>query len=593
MVLVEELSDVSSPTNEANQAYSYDDDDDDGSLTPSMVFDQIMGISLMLPFHEHPVYNHYSSTGQCDGCPELRENGLHGYNCNTCGLTVHKECAESSPEINHPSHQRHPLMLLTHGLPQEAEDDKCRLCGEKVGKLVYHCSICDFSLDLFCARNPLSLVVYFRKGHEHTLTLMPRLIRFTCNACGLESDRSPYICPQCDFMIHEDCIYLPRVISIIRHEHRISRTYFLGSGDWKCGVCRRRMDGRYGAYSCSICPDYAVHSRCAMRRDVWDGRELEDEPEDIEECEEPFRVVSDGVINHFSHREHDLRLEDGLTNRHDENIRCRACVRPVYANTFYSCMQCDDFILHETCANLPRKKRHVLHNHQLTLYPDDNIVMDFPMLRGVFLCSACRRLCSGFRYECCNIKLDVRCGSISEPFFYECHPHPLFQTSLDSKVCVTCKEESDYVLTCMDCDYILDFKCATLPPTVRYKYDRHPLKLCYDGDKDMTSSYWCEICEKEMDQNIIFYTCESSGPTIHIECVLGDFRNVKPRLHFEFNKKKWEVALNGINRPGCYKCGFRCKGPFVAVSVDYDISYVCSLLCLWKGETLVYGSIRD
>lgn len=219
--------------------------------------------------------------------------------------------------------------------------------------------------------------------------------------------------------------------------------------------------------------------------------------------------------------------------------------------------------------------------------------MDFPMLRGVFLCSACGRLCSGFRYECCNIKLDVRCGSISEPFLYECHPHPLFQTSLDSKVCVTCKQESNYVLTCMDCDYVLDFKCATLPPTVRYKYDIHPLTLCYDGDKDMIDSYWCEICEREMDQNIIFYTCESSGPTIHIECVLGDFRYVKPRLCFEFNKKKWEVAVNGINRPGCYKCGFRCKGPFVAVSVNYTDSYVCSLLCLWKGETLVYDGIRD
>ncbi|KAH0929334.1 hypothetical protein HID58_015061 [Brassica napus] len=586
MVLVEELSDVTTSHGENDDVSSYDDDDD--SLTPSMVFDQIMGPTVMLASHEHPFYIHGSSNGHCDGCPERRDNGFFGYSCPTCDFTVHKECAESSPEINHPSHRRHPLTLFKHGLPLAAADDKCRLCGEKLGKLVYHCSICDFSIDLYCARNPLELVVHYPKGHEHILTLMPRLIRFTCNACGLESDRSPYVCPQCDFMIHEDCIYLPRVISIIRHRHRISRTYFLGSGDWTCGVCRRRVDGRYGAYCCSICPDYAVHSKCATRSDVWDGRELEDEPEENDECEEPFWVVSDGVINHFSHREHDLRLEDGLANILGEHTRCRACVRPVYSNSFYSCMHCDDFVLHETCANLPRKQRHVLHNHQLTLYNDDSIVMDFPSTRGVFLCSACDRLCSGFRYECCNIKLDVRCGSISEPFLYECHPHPLFQTSIGSKICAVCKQESVYVLSCLDCDFVLDFKCATLPNRVRYKYDRKPLSLCYDGDKDVTGSYWCEICEGEMDQKIMFYTCESYGSTIDIHCVLGDFRYVKPRLQFEFNGKKWKVALNGINRPGCYKCGFRCKGPFVAVRVDYDNGVVCSLSCLWKGDTFEF-----
>ncbi|KAF2569786.1 hypothetical protein F2Q68_00026941 [Brassica cretica] len=288
MVLVEELSYVPTSHGEDDDVSSYDDDDD--SLTPSIVFDQIMGPTVMLASHEHPFYIHGSSNGHCDGCPERRDNGLFGYSCPTCDLTVHKECAESSPEINHPSHQRHPLTLFKHGLPLAAADD---------------------NIDLYCARNPLELVVHYPKGHEHILTLMPRLIRFTCNACGLESDRSPYVCPQCDFMIHEDY--------------------------------------------------YAVHSKCATRSDVWDGRELEDEPEENDECEEPFWVVTDGVINHFSHREHDLRLEDGLANIHGEHTRCKACVRPVYSNSFYS-------------------------------------FMDIPSTRGVFLCSACDRLCSGFRW---------------------------------------------------------------------------------------------------------------------------------------------------------------------------------------------------
>lgn len=143
-------------------------------------------------------------------------------------MYLHKECAESPSEINHPSHTRHPLTLLTQGAPDDSHINSCRLCGGKFRRLIYHCSECEFSLDPVCARKPPPLIVDHLKGHEHVLTLMPRLIFFTCNACGMVGDRSPYVCPQCDFMIHKDCIYLPRVININRHHHRISRTYFLG-----------------------------------------------------------------------------------------------------------------------------------------------------------------------------------------------------------------------------------------------------------------------------------------------------------------------------------------------------------------------------
>lgn len=146
-------------------------------------------------------------------------------------MYLHKECAESPSEINHPSHTRHPLTLLTQGAPDDSHINSCRLCGGKFRRLIYHCSECEFSLDPVCARKPPPLIVDHLKGHEHVLTLMPRLIFFTCNACGMVGDRSPwspYVCPQCDFMIHKDCIYLPRVININRHHHRVSRTYFLG-----------------------------------------------------------------------------------------------------------------------------------------------------------------------------------------------------------------------------------------------------------------------------------------------------------------------------------------------------------------------------
>lgn len=95
-----------------------------------------------------------------------------------------------------------------------------------------------------------------------------------------------------------------------------------------------------------------------QNKKVWDGIELE-------EVIPPFEVVGDNLIKHFSHENHILRLErDGTTL--DGKTRCEACVSPVYSDPIYSCEQCD-FILHQTCANLPMKKRLPFSNTQFKL----------------------------------------------------------------------------------------------------------------------------------------------------------------------------------------------------------------------------------
>uniref|UniRef100_A0A0D2ZWT4 DC1 domain-containing protein n=1 Tax=Brassica oleracea var. oleracea TaxID=109376 RepID=A0A0D2ZWT4_BRAOL len=118
--------------------------------------------------------------------------------------------------------------------------------------------------------------------HEHQLHLVPRLIDFTCNACGTQGNRNPYFCLPCNFMIHRECIDLPRVININRHDHLISYTPRLGHGEWKCRVFRKKVEGFYGAYSCSKCATFAVHARCATRTGVWDMVEREGTPEEEE-----------------------------------------------------------------------------------------------------------------------------------------------------------------------------------------------------------------------------------------------------------------------------------------------------------------------
>ncbi|CAL9247382.1 unnamed protein product [Arabidopsis halleri] len=346
-----------------------------------------------------------------------------GYICNElgCNSVFHKECAESAAEINHHSHPNHPLKLFlaykpfdcslcgdsprvgyscsicdfkldlscarqppppqpaaledfkVHEHPlvlsnrREVEltllksnsEQKCLLCGKEFEEQLHHCDVCNFSICKKCARNPPPLGVVSPKTHEHTLHLVPRVVDFTCNACGTQGDHSPYFCLHCNFMIHRDCIDLPRVININRHDHRISYISYLGHGSWTCGVCRKKVDGFYGAYFCSKCPSYAVHSRCATRYDVWDKIELEGTPEDIEDIA-PFIVIDAYTIKHFSHG-HNLKLSKDSSILQEDRL-CEACVFQIYNDPFYSCEQCD-FVLHETCLKRNGMFRTTYHSH--------------------------------------------------------------------------------------------------------------------------------------------------------------------------------------------------------------------------------------
>ncbi|XP_019058699.1 PREDICTED: uncharacterized protein LOC104819099 isoform X2 [Tarenaya hassleriana] len=314
--------------------------------------------------HGHPLaYVKIREIGfTCDVCDQ-HSNGYH-YECKECDCYFHMECADLSQELTHSSHPFHPLKLLTEDEMYDLPNSMCPLCQCELSNR--SCFLCKFSICNECAKNPPPLSILSLTTHDHTLTLLPISISFTCNACGMDGYWSPYVCLQCYFVIHIQCVDLPRIININRHDHRISRRYCLEpeNPDPMCGKCRRPIDRRYGAYSCSTCPQYAVHSGCATSEDVWDGKELYWKPEEVEDVE-PFKMIAHNVIEHFSHKQHHLKLtEDG--NGCETSIHCKACIRSVNSGPFYSCMQCDSF-LHEKCANLPLKKRHMVFGQQLDL----------------------------------------------------------------------------------------------------------------------------------------------------------------------------------------------------------------------------------
>ncbi|XP_010418587.1 PREDICTED: uncharacterized protein LOC104704153 [Camelina sativa] len=513
----------------------------------------------------------------CFTCATCGKDGDgHPYKCLQCRLTFHVNCGKYAAEVNHPSHSLHPLKLF-NGEPPAYTNDKCRLCCKKlVDEAFYHCSTCNFTLDLHCVLNPPPLYHHDLNTHDHKLTLMPQMISFTCTTCGLYGDRSPYVCLPCNFTAHNDCSGFPWVININRHDHRVSRTSLIGVVNSVCRVCQKKVDWACGGYSCKKCPDSVYHTKCATREDVWDGIEMKDEPEEDEDIE-PFKVIDENTIQHFLHESHELRLDKSGT--FIEGRSCKACAYPIYHHhPFYSCMSCD-YMLHEMCASMPRRKRHMVSNNPYHLNG----------ISGYFNCEACGLCSNGFRYRSDLIRpgIDLRCASVTEPFVHQSHPHPLFYTS-PRGVCSACSKEAHHVLRCVEenCGYVLDFKCALLPYEVKHRVDDHFLSLSY-GDQDGSGCrYWCDICEKETNPKTWFYTCKDCGLTLHIECVLGDFRAIEPKKEItikEYEKVETVVAFrnNGMSRPFCNQCKSRCISPSILKVMDDAMPdvYCCSLNC--------------
>lgn len=226
-----------------------------------------------------------------------------------------------------------------------------------------------------------------------------------------------------------------------------------------------------------------------MKSNICDGKELEGEPEETYENTIMLEEKGDGIIQHLAHPRHHLRLEN---NAHDKSRHCQACKLPSYYDgNVYRCLQCDEFILHKSCAYIPRIKKFMLHPHPLTI--------DFKYTSGWFRCGKCYRYSCGYAYECrqCDLigKFDIFCASINEPFVYHSHPHPLFVTTgpYESKTCSICLSGMEQPLNCVTCDFVVCFRCAILPHKARYMHDEHLLIFSYKEHANDEEIYGCKI----------------------------------------------------------------------------------------------------
>ncbi|XVF83406.1 hypothetical protein PTKIN_Ptkin16aG0483100 [Pterospermum kingtungense] len=500
---------------------------------------------------QHPLILQFNSRRlSCKICQKPQGEGFV-YSCSShCEFVLHIECATMPTKVNNLFHRKHPLILqiVNELLP-------CHICQEtQLDQAVYFCSKCKFVLHTGCVSPPP--IIEDKIHHEHPFTIRQKQISL-CDACGTLENYIPYICSTCNIIVHKKCISLPRIIQFFRHLHPIFHTYFLEEGgfeSWECRHCYEEVNTEHGSYFCSKC-NYIVHVNCALEQPHF-YKEV-DSIETDEAVEMSFQHVTSTSIKHFSH-DHNLTLSEDIV----ADKQCDGCLLSISAS-YYCCSQCD-FLLHKSCAELPKKKHIWYHYHRRL----------FRLTSGcIFQCAICVYETSGFAYNCdeCEERHCLRCALVSDITRCEGHEHLLPFYHNCKGQCNACGDSTDAAYRCKSCNFTLHNRCLRLPLIARHKYDEHPYKLTYKENNSYKKSHYCDICEEKRNPNHWFYHCAICDNSAHPQCVLGKYSFIKIGGICRLGDHPHPLTFvqNVHNYPECLICGKPC----------FDLALECKLGC--------------
>ncbi|XP_062172659.1 uncharacterized protein LOC133878166 [Alnus glutinosa] len=520
---------------------------------------------------EHPLMlvEEFENDGEnevvCSGCDKSVSCGP-AYNCSQCKFFLHKSCAELPPEIQHPVHPNHTLLL------QAPISDRrcCDACGRGCKRCFsYRCHSCNFDLDIGCVS--ASLPTKPDDGHQHEFVPIFQQFHFTCELCGEDRNNAAQVCRICQLLADTLCALKPSTIKITADPaHLLTLIYSLRKvikehSDIFCKLCYKKLNPNFAGYYCQEC-DFVAHLKCTPKHlDIDSSIDLTEDIDfkEDEELEE---------LQHFDH-DHKLIISRNEVEVHDHKL-CEGCVQSISV-PFYSCEQCD-YLIHSTCARLPLKKRHLSHPHLLTLSARGQYI------DGIVFCYACLRYSHGFAYTCheCDYSLDIQCCSIPKTFKYEGHQHSLFYAlNLDEK-CNACDrlKHNSGGFVCTKCNFALDLKCATLPLKVKYEYHPHSLSFTHTIAKNDSKEYYCLICEEERNPDHWFYYCAECNFTAHSQCIVGWDPYIKYGktfiTHLHQHLLTW-VRKTKVSPP-CDACGITFNGELALNCTQ------CKFIVHWK-----------
>ncbi|XP_052172302.1 uncharacterized protein LOC127788231 [Diospyros lotus] len=481
----------------------------------------------------------------CNGCREpisSSSSGVWGgggafYACpnSDCWFLLHKRCAELPPEIEHPSHPTHALTLS----PFVLYEHRCDVCRSITDGFVYRCSSCDFDVHVRCASMVLRIqerVNENKKIHEHSLMPLEMEAQFLCAACDREHKGKSYLCPTCGFWANQICASAPTTVNLHRHPHPLAlfRSTFGYFGN--CEICNEEVKRAYWAYVYSEgCQDF-------KEKIILITLPVPDEFAELmtqlikKLCLQGTHKRATKILR--CKEDHPLIFVNKKIDESKDDQLCDGCAQTI-SSQFYHCAQCN-FSLHEWCAELPNKLRHILHpEHSLSLCLHTQQEKYFSCI----YCDSCGMPTNGFVFGCltCHFNLDLKCASLPGAIKHQVHDHYLALRRVTSKhSCNACGVFCFAYFTifqCEGCNFTLCIECALLPFSVRHKYDKNPFILTYSPIKGQPDEYYCEICEEDINSKYWFYHCIECDQSLHPKCIypIERYLNIKFGARMEVN----------------------------------------------------------
>ncbi|KAJ8769749.1 hypothetical protein K2173_005955 [Erythroxylum novogranatense] len=509
---------------------------------------------------ENETLNGYEEAPVCDGCYNLIDGPA--YFCETCpDFWLHQSCASLPFELVHPLHSPHPLNLLINPHVSKCSRfsefyicDKCRNICLGFG---YHCSECQFSLDIQCALSPTSdcqllsgdcslgppqteaEISHF--SHEHTLALfkfnrekeiMDSMECKECKSgCGMPFTVSGlvYGCFNCRFYLHQACAAIPREIQHPFHrQHQLVLDYQRNRiRKFICDECRD-VSQLFMA-SCNHC-EFRLDFKCVLYTSAKDEQRSK-----LHSARTKF--------HHFSHR-HAVHL---FNSRNKLPNKCDGC-ELLLSGPVFGCLDCS-FYLHKSCAEAPKKIRHPYHaSHPLQI--------QF-VTGSKKSCGACHRAYWGLAYLCfdCDFSLHILCAikslKVVGALNHKCHQHNLYYFVADHiphslgyvpcSICGKACEGCFYI--CLDCNSCYHLECIPIPPEILVPdHHMHSLTLMdplVGVDVDESQEYYCFACEQERDPTYHAYYCQQCSYTAHIECILSlEFKEAEYQFEVQEEDEK-------------------------------------------------------
>ncbi|KAL7182699.1 hypothetical protein ACSBR1_041396 [Camellia fascicularis] len=227
--------------------------------------------------HNHPLnlIDQVGIRGLCQGCDQIVWT-RNTYKCLKfgCWFHIHKPCAQLPQQLSHPFHPQHPLTLLPHP-PANRDEFRCQACGKTRRGFTFHCSTCQFNLDISCASlkpqiNQQISIQHFSHTNVHTLDLCKKDKDFDvfCSACEsqFQDHDTIYVCLECKLLLHKPCAELPQKID--HHPFHPPHSLVLctkkppGERFTRCEACWK--DYSFGFhYRCAECK-FILGSECAF-----------------------------------------------------------------------------------------------------------------------------------------------------------------------------------------------------------------------------------------------------------------------------------------------------------------------------------------